>query len=196
MEAARKIIELAPRRRKKHAGGRPRACDARVRAKILEVARTGAHRNVIASLAGISLRTLNRFLQDCENALEKRDSGRRLTKEEAEFCQFCLDFHKSEIEVEIALLKLVREAAMSSPRAALAFLERRYPERWGRRRIVQVISTNELGEADDDYRPRRRRKAAPASGDCTCAATRELIQTELARRAVASTPSAREGNPN
>jgi hypothetical protein len=182
MIAAGKVIELVPKTRKKHAGGRPRACNSRVRATILDVARTGAHRNVIAASAGISLRTLTRFLQVCENALEKRDDGRRLTKEEEEFCQFCLDFHRSEIAVEIALLQVVRKAAESSPRAALAFLERRWPERWARRRVVQVVRADGIDCDDDDFdRPRRRRKSS-AHATRVPLYTREELEAELKRR--------------
>jgi len=185
VDVAGKVVELAPVQRQKHAGGRPRACNARVRAQILEVACTGAHRSTIAALVGISTRTLNRFLQECDDALEKRDRGCRLSKDEIEFCQFCLDFHKSEVAVEVALLEVVWQAAESSPRAALAFLERRWPERWARRRIVQIVAPNELDEPDDE-RPSRRKRAAPAA-DNMSAVTRELVRVEFARRGLDAT---------
>lgn len=143
MANAEKVVELTPRSRRKHAGGRPRACTPRVQATILEIAATGAHRSVVAASAGISLRTLNRFLQLAETARHKKESGRRLTKDEEEFCQFCLDFHKSEAAMQIALVAVVRKAAETNWRAALTFLERRWPERWGRRRIVQIVTTDD-----------------------------------------------------
>lgn len=185
--ATKKVVELAVRTRAKHRGGRPRACDARVRAIVLDVARTGAHRCVMAALAGISLRTLNRFLQLCENALEKMENGCRLTKEEEEFCQFCLDFHKSEVAAEIALLEVALNGAKANPRTALAFLERRWPERWARRRLVPLITLDE-GEWPGDTgesRPKHRARASKGSdGQGVDSLTRELIEAELARRGV------------
>jgi site-specific DNA recombinase len=69
----------------------------------------------MAVSAGISLRTLNRFLNLAEKALEKREAGRRLTIEEEEFCQFCLDFHKAEIAVEKQLVEVILTAEDLAP---------------------------------------------------------------------------------
>ncbi|HYC01427.1 MAG TPA: hypothetical protein VEC57_20000 [Candidatus Limnocylindrales bacterium] len=91
----------------------------------------------MAASAGISLRTLNRFLKVAEKAVKKRESGHRLTHEEQEFCQFCLDFHKAEFTVERA-----RRGCAEGSEVELAGglgLERRYRKLWGRRRIVEQV---------------------------------------------------------
>jgi AcrR family transcriptional regulator len=163
-------VSITVAKSQRHAGGRPRACTPRVKEILLDTARTGAHRSTIAETAGISPRTLNRFLRSGEAALEKRESGRRLTAEEEEFCQFCLDFRKAEIAVERRLVEVVLTAARSNWRAALAFLERRYPKHWARRPVVQHVI-------------RRAPKAAvPVRPSGVDPETRELIARELERR--------------
>jgi hypothetical protein len=167
MGSAANVPKSTSTRSKKHAGGRPRACNRRVQAMILRVARSGIPHPAIAAYVGISPRTLHRFLQLAGNALEKRDLGCRLSKAEKELCEFCLDFHEIEANVEIAALGVVMSAIRGGDwRAALTFLERRYPERWARRRIRATAEPDEPVRATEP----------PAE------MTREQLKAELARR--------------
>ncbi|MBI5504536.1 MAG: hypothetical protein HY899_07020 [Deltaproteobacteria bacterium] len=177
MEAAQNVPVTAPTTaRKARLGGRPRACTPLVQAAILRVARSGMPRKVIAAYAGISPRTLHRFLRLAEESREKRDRGRRLTEAEKELCQFCLDFHKAEADLETTAVRAITSAAWAGDwRAALAFLERRFPERWARRRIRQTVPAEEEG-ARPPARP------ALANGRRPRELPREELKAELARR--------------
>lgn len=149
---------------------------------MIENARLGLHRRTIAALVGVSLRTMQRLLNDAESALEKHNRGRRLTKREEEFCHFCREYRHAEIEPEITAVRVV-VAAASEPgnwKAALAFLERRYPSRWAKRRIPWDAP---FTMDEDEWPPRRKRQPKPAK---RALYTRKELVAELQRLGLAA----------
>jgi len=131
---------------------------------------------VIAAYAGISPRTLHRFIRLAEESREKRDRGRRLTKAEKKLSQFCLDFHQAEADLEMTAVRAITSAAWAGDwRAALASLERRFPERWARRRVRGTVPAEEDGKRPPTGAALANRRRRPET-------TREELKTELTRR--------------
>lgn len=98
-----------------------------VRRKIVDAIRAGNHANVAARLAGISESTFYRWMQRGEDE----------TEADPRFCKFWESVKKAEAEAEDAMVKVIVKAATGgSWVAAMAYLERKFPERWRRRKEI------------------------------------------------------------
>lgn len=97
------------------------------RAVILAVLGLGHFRGVAAQKAGIAPQTLSDWIAS--------DEG------------FRLEVERAEADEEIRLLAKVREGAREDPRLALALLERRFRERWGRQAPAGSTGKDEGGAA-------------------------------------------------
>ena len=102
------------------AGGRPTTLTPDVREKILTAIRAGNYRHVAARWAGVSPRTLQHW---CKLG---RDAKRGVMEE------FLRALLKAEQDAEILMVGLVFKAAASDAKYAEWWLERKFPERWGR----------------------------------------------------------------
>jgi transposase len=102
------------------AGGRPTTLTPSVREKILTAIRAGNYRHVAARGAGVPLRT---FTGWCVR-------GRR-AKSGASW-EFWLSLLEAEQSAEISMVELVVKAAQGDAKYAEWWLERKFPERWGR----------------------------------------------------------------
>lgn len=135
-----------PRKRSK--AGRPRSIRAETLPKLLELAKTGAHPPVIARALRIHPRTLNRFLDACDRAVNRQERGERLSKSDRELCQFCLDWWAAEAGVEQKALSIIAKSLNRegvTPREAYEFLERRWPERWSRNTKATIANERPMG---------------------------------------------------
>lgn len=122
------------------AGGRPTKLTPELQEEICQYLADGHFREVAAQAAGIAYRTLAHWC--------------RLGKSgEAPYAEFLHAVQKAEQRAELAMLKLVMRAAEGDAKHAEWFLERKYPERWGRdrgeitelkRRVAELEKT--LGE--------------------------------------------------
>jgi transposase len=102
------------------AGGRPTTLTPSVRENILTAIRAGNYRDVAAEWAGVSVYTLRGWCQR-----DKRD-------EEGPFHEFWLALLEAEKSAEILMVGLVVQAARDDAKYAEWYLERKFPERWGR----------------------------------------------------------------
>lgn len=94
--------------------GRPTKKTPELVAKLLQVLGLGVHRKVAASVCGIGESTLQGWLAEDEEL-------------EAE-CE------RVELAVEAKIVSVMRKAALGGDmKTAQWYLERRYPDRWGRR---------------------------------------------------------------
>jgi len=93
--------------------------------------RRGCYFKTACALAGISERTGWRWMARGAKDLHEGREG-------SEFCQFCQSVKRAEAEAEVRMVKIIRDAALRDWRAAAVFLERRFPNRWGRRRAVAI----------------------------------------------------------
>ena len=106
--------------------GRRSKLTPEVKEKICGYVRQGLSFEAAARLAGISESTFYRWRHWGENAR----SGI--------FREFWEELKKAEVEAEAALVNYIRTEAQSGTwQAAAWILERRYPERWGKRERVE-----------------------------------------------------------
>lgn len=96
--------------------------------KLLQAVRSGNHLSVAARFAGISYDTLKRWV------LKADEPG--APEELREFAE-SLERARAESEV-IALAKIQRAASEGAWQASAWFLERSWPERWGRRETNRI----------------------------------------------------------
>jgi len=89
--------------------------------KILDAIRIGNYYEAACAYAGINIRTFYRWMEKGEKA----KSG--------EFCQFCHAVKQAEGDAEARIVAQWTSKTPEDWRAAQAFLEHRYPERWGKR---------------------------------------------------------------
>lgn len=97
--------------------GRPTKLTPEVRARLCEALRGGNYRETAALWAGVTPETLARWMQ------KKGERFDQLRKEVLE----------AERAAEVRAVALVMKAAAADPKHAQWWLERKFPERWGRR---------------------------------------------------------------
>jgi len=102
--------------------------------KAYKLIAAGNYQKQVAQYLGIGERTWYRWLQKGETAKSKRSIYR----------QFWQAVKKAEAEAAIRNVAIVQKAAQETWQAAAWWLERRYPEEWGRKDQLR------LGNADDD----------------------------------------------
>jgi hypothetical protein len=102
--------------------GRPSKLTPEVRERILQAVRGGNFRDVAAQWAGIAPETLSRWL----------------VRPESTYVAFRQALIEAEQQAEIRAVALILKAAETDPRNAQWWLERKFPERWGRRERVDV----------------------------------------------------------
>jgi transposase len=107
--------------------GRPSSLTDEVERKLCDALRAGNHLEVAARYAGVSRSTLHRWLA----LADQQPADPRLE-------QFREAVEKAQADAEVHAVGVVRRSiAQGEWRAALAYLERRYPQRWRRREQVQ-----------------------------------------------------------
>ena len=106
--------------------GRPTKLSDEVRERIVQAIRAGNYADAAAQSAGISPSTYYRWMARGE----QEASGA--------FHAFREAVVRAEAEAEVHAVAIVRRAMGDDWRAAVAYLERRYPARWRRRQTTEL----------------------------------------------------------
>jgi hypothetical protein len=97
---------------------------------IVAAVRNGNYRTVAAKLAGISPNTLQMWLADAKD------------NPDSKYWRLRTDMETAEAECEADMVEVVRDAALSGRpntwQAAMTWLERKDPARWGRNETLRV----------------------------------------------------------
>ncbi len=93
--------------------------------RIVQAIRSGNYANVAARYAGIDEKTYYNWLQRGE----REGSGI--------YFQFLQSVKKAESDAEVQAVAEIRLAARENWQAGMTWLERRFPDRWGRRERVE-----------------------------------------------------------
>jgi hypothetical protein len=112
--------------------GRPTLLTDEVEERILRAIRAGNFRGTAAQWAGIGDRTLRDWLKRGEEDEESR---------EGLFRQRLLEAEQS---AEIRMVGLISKAAERDPRHAQWWLERKHPDRWGRKDRISLDARQQL----------------------------------------------------
>jgi hypothetical protein len=105
------------------ASGRPTKLTGAIQAKVCEAIRGGNYRETAALWAGVPPETLSRWMK----------------KPGAKFVAFRRAVLEAERAAEIRAVALVMKAAAEDPNHAKWWLERKFPERWGRRERHELM---------------------------------------------------------
>jgi hypothetical protein len=144
--------------------------DEGIAQRILSAIQVGSYMEVAASAAGISKVTLLDWL---------RRGARRQTPELA---KFSTDFAMAETNAEVLALGFITKAAIRGQWQAAAWrLERKHPERWGRRDHLEHTM---LGSLPENFRSAVRQKLETAIAEA------EKKKAEAAAEAAAAAPPA------
>ena len=100
---------------------RPSKLTPEIEKKILDAIRIGNYYEAACAYAGINIRTFYRWMENGEKA----KSGK--------YCQFCHAVKQAEGDAEARIVAQWTSKTPEDWRAAQAFLEHRYPERWGKK---------------------------------------------------------------
>lgn len=111
---------------KRKSPGRPTKLTPEVQERILSAIRAGNYSRVAAEYAGISERTFYGWLRRGQQA--KTGVHR----------DFWCAVQQAEREAEVRAVAMIQKNMDSNWRAALAFLERKHPSRWGRKDRLSV----------------------------------------------------------
>ena len=99
---------------------RPTKLTARVEKMILEGARNGNYRAVLARAAGVHPDTLANWVA----------RGQEGGASNARYVRFLGALTRAEAEAETQAVAILRKAMVTDPRIITEFLRRRYPDRW------------------------------------------------------------------
>lgn len=130
---------LALRGREASHYGRPSKFTKAVREVLIEAARKGNYATVGAQLAGISITTYKRWVDEGYTYFVAMEDGTRLKPRERELALFVRDLLQAEAESEVGLLEDVRDQVKSQWAAGMTILERRHPSRWKRRDQTELV---------------------------------------------------------
>jgi transposase len=115
--------------------GRPLKLNQEIQDKICDAIRAGNYIETASAYAGVSKDSLYRWLK--RGAREKqrleKDSKAKVDKKEALFVRFSDAIEKALADAEVRDVALIGKAAEDQWQAAAWRLERKFPNRWGRR---------------------------------------------------------------
>ena len=118
--------------------GRKSKLTPEVQEKIVSAVRAGNYSFVAAEFAGIAERTFYKWM-------EKGEASPRSI-----YGQFRHAVKGAEREAEVRAVAVIQNLMTSNWQAAMTFLERKYPDRWGRRIRVDVDPIRELKQLGID----------------------------------------------
>lgn len=115
---------------------RPTKLTPDLQEKICQAIRAGNYLETAAAYAGISKKTLHEWMRRGRREterVEKAEGRARVRKKEAPFVEFLHSVEKALAEAEVRDVILIGKAAEVNWQAAAWRLERKFPDRWGRR---------------------------------------------------------------
>ncbi|MCA9635470.1 MAG: hypothetical protein KC420_05485 [Myxococcales bacterium] len=138
-------------------GGRPSKATSDRLDRLVALLRAGNYRKTAAAAVGISPRTLNGWLRDGRANYEAAQVDPSKLDEFGLFYELVI---QAEAEAEVGAVRGVIELAYKKGDGGLLlkFLERRYPDRWGRRSLDVSVSTADAAAEAEARREELREK--------------------------------------
>ena len=128
----------------KNKRGRPTKLDERTQEKIISAIKAGNYIETAAAYAGISKNTLYEWLKRGEREKQRveKSNKAKIKKSEEIYVIFTDAVEKALAEAEMRDVLIIGKAAEKEWQAAAWRLERKFPDRWGRK--LNVESKQEL----------------------------------------------------
>jgi transposase len=116
-------------------GGRPTKLTPDIQVKIVDALKMGNYIETAAALAGINKTSIYEWLKRGARELERVENNpnARIRKEEEPFVKFSNAVQKAQAESEQRDLLIIAKAGQTDWKASAWRLERKYPQRWGRK---------------------------------------------------------------
>lgn len=108
--------------------------------RLTNAIRAGNYYDAACAYAGIAYSTFRNWITTAEAAIE---NGTAEQPENAPFVEFLEDVKKAEADAEVRMVGMWQKQIPHDWKAAATFLERRHPDKWGRRAPTD-------GDAADD----------------------------------------------
>lgn len=123
----------------KNKGGRPTKLDERTQEKIISAIKAGNYIETAAAYAGISKNTLYEWLKRGEREKQRveKSNKAKIKKSEEIYVIFTDAVEKALAEAEMRDVLIIGKAAEKEWQAAAWRLERKFPDRWGRKLNVE-----------------------------------------------------------
>lgn len=128
------------------AGGRPTKLNIDTHNKIISAIRAGNYIETAAAYAGIDKSTLYDWLKRGEREKQRVAQNPRynIRKSEKPYVEFSNAVEKALAEAEVRDVAIIAKAAEEQWQAAAWRLERKFPDRWGRKRL-DIEHSGEIG---------------------------------------------------
>jgi len=135
------------------AGGRPTKLNFDTHNKIITAIRAGNYIETAAAYAEINKSTLYDWLKRGEREKQRvaKNPRYKIRKSEKPYVEFSNAVEKALAEAEIRDVAIIAKAAEEQWQAAAWRLERKFPDRWGRR-VLDVEHKGKLEVKNDDIR--------------------------------------------
>lgn len=116
-------------------GGRPTKLTPEVQEKICSAIRAGNYIETASAYADVAKSTLYEWLKRGQREKDRiaKNPRARIRKEEAPYVEFSNAVEKALADAEVRDVMLIGKAAEENWQAAAWRLERKFPDRWGRR---------------------------------------------------------------
>lgn len=127
--------------------GRPTKLNLKVQTKIVKLLAEGNYVETAAASAGVNKSTLYLWLKRGARESQRLDKhpDAKPDAAEAAYLKFSNAIEKAEADAEATGVKLISAAADGQWQAMAWRLERKHPERWGRRDRMQHEHTGQIG---------------------------------------------------
>jgi len=111
--------------------------------KILSLLREGNYIETTAKACGLCSMSIHRWIKFGREIAKSNRDPKTLTKAEKWFLSFYKDVEQARAEAETMFVGIIKNAAEKNWVAAMTLLERRHPDRWGKKdRIEHSGGTN------------------------------------------------------
>ncbi len=126
--------------------GRPSKISNEIKHKIITAIRAGNYIETASAYAGISKSTLYDWLRRGEREKQRAEENPRykIRKSEKPYVEFSNAVEKALAEAEVRDVAIIAKASEEQWQAAAWRLERKFPDRWGRKRL-DIEHSGEVG---------------------------------------------------
>ena len=133
--------------------GRPTKLDEVVQEKIVNAIKAGNYIETAAAYAGINKDTLYEWLKRGEREKQRlrKDKNLKINKAEEPFVYFSDAVEKALAEAEMRNVLIISKTAEAQWQAAAWWLERKYPEKWGKRDNVNLTTDKDGFRIEVEY---------------------------------------------
>lgn len=113
---------------------RPVKLNEEIQKKVVDAVRAGNYLETAAAYSGLDVSTVRRWVKRGEREIQRLESkGAKSKASEKKYIEFCTAIKKASAESEMRDVLVIGNAAKEAWQAAAWRLERKYPDRWGRK---------------------------------------------------------------